>query len=207
MSALQIVRSRPDPVSIGVPSFITASRGVDKTSQIIESRLEGIVLPSPTFLGDRPTAKNLEEQLYDSLANFKIKTATVAMHLDRAWRSRLFRQLDSLLAIQDWEADDPPPSVGSFATFLRMLMLLRPTRPPGLGASGDGNLIAAWTVGDDRLTIECKPSDIVRWHLSVTIDGERERSAAITPLRRLADVLRPYGPGRWFEDANNVSAG
>ena len=204
MSTLQIARTRPDAGLIGVPAFMTPSYGVDKTSQILEGRLRDIVLPSPTFLGDRPKAKNLDEELYDALASFKIRTAAVAMHWDRNWRSRLFRQLDSLLESENWDAQDPAPSIGSFATLLRMLMLLRPTRPPGLGASGDGNLIAAWTVGDDRLTIECLPRDIVRWNLSATIDGERERSAAVTPLRRLSEVLRPYRPSRWFENANNV---
>jgi hypothetical protein len=130
----------------------------------------------------------------------------VAMHLDREWRSRLFRQFDSLLAVEDWESDDSPPSIGSFATFLRLLMLLKPTRRPGLGASSDGKLIATWTVGDDRLTIECQPRDFVRWHLSVLIDGERERSAAVTPLRRLSEVLQPYRPERWLKNGKDLPA-
>jgi hypothetical protein len=182
------------------------SRGVDLTSQLIERRLMDIAAPSPTFLCGRSEAKSLDEKLYDALASFKITTAAIAMHLDRDWRLRLFRQLDGLLDLENWESEDLPPTIGSFATLLRMLMLLEPSRPPGLGASADGNLIAAWTTGEDRLTIECQPRDLVRWHLSTTIDGERERSAAITPLRRLSEVLKPYRPDRWFKDGSNVPA-
>jgi hypothetical protein len=76
----------------------------------------------------------------------------------------------------------------------------------GLGATHDGHLIATWTVGEDRLTIECLPKDIARWHLSVLIDGERERAAANTPLQRLSQVLQPYDPNRWFRHANNIPA-
>ena len=162
--------------------------------------------PTPSFSGIRIAAQGLDEQLYDALAAFKIRTAAVAMHLDRDWRAKLFGQLDSLLALADWEVDDAPPTIDFYSTFLRMLTMLRPQRRPGLGATADGRLIAAWTIGDDRLTIECLPKDVVRWHLSVTIDGERERASAETPLPRLAAVLRPYDPGRWFQNANHLPA-
>lgn len=204
MTALQVVLSRPDPLSIGRRSIASASAGLDRTSQYIDQQLRSIVLPSPTFSGEKLEPRSIEERLYDALAAFKIRTATVAMYLDSDRRSKLFRQLDGLLAIQDWEANDPAPSLNSFATLLRLLTLIKPARLPGLGASADGNLIAAWTVGDDRLTAECQPRDTVRWHLSASIDGERERSAGTTPLRRLSEVLQPYHPERWFEYGNHL---
>jgi hypothetical protein len=193
---------------IGETSIFMPSLGLSPTSNFIQEKLQDFTRPTPTFSGSRVVPlKGREEQLYDALAAFKIRTAAVAMHLDRDWRSRLFRQLDSLLAIEDWEVDDPPPALGSFFTLLRMLILLRPERRPGLGATHDGNLIATWTVGNDRLTIECLPRDIARWYLAVTIEGERERAAAITPLQRLSDVLQPYGLQRWFAHVDNVPAG
>jgi hypothetical protein len=204
MTALQLEKSRPDALSIGTKSVTMPSDSVHQTSRSIADRLAEIASPSPTFSGSREVGEGLDEALYDALANFKIRTANVAMHLDRDRRWRLFRQLDSLLAIEDWEADDAVPSIGSFSTFLRMLILLRPLRSPGLGATADGNLIATWTVENDRLTIECQPKDFVRWSLSATIDGERERSAAVTPLLRLQQVLRPYSPERWFGDGSAV---
>ncbi len=153
---------------------------------------------------EAPTTKNIQEQLYDALASFKVRTATIAMHLDRDWRDRLFAQLDSLLAADDWQIEDETPTLASFSTFIRMLMYLRPQRRPGLGATGNGHLIASWTLGDDKLTMECLPSDFVRWNLSVFIEGERERVAAESPIQRLAAVLAPYNPSRWF-NADHVS--
>jgi hypothetical protein len=206
MSTIQISRARPEHAAIGAAMISNPSVGVSATSKLIEQRLRDLTLPTPTFSGNRsiPT-KNLDEQLYDALAAFKIHTASVAMHLDPEWRNRLFSQLNNLLGAEDWQPDDSPPSLASFSTFLRMLVLLRPVRRPGLGATSDGLLIAAWTHGEDRLTVECLPQDIARWNLALTIEGERERAAAITPVGRLNEVLRPYAPQRWFLDGSNVS--
>jgi hypothetical protein len=208
MSTLQVQRQRPEPWALGKSLILMPSSGSGSTSVSIRQKLEQLGAPTPSFAGAPPrSSRSLEEQLYDALAAFKVQTAQVAMHLDRDWRTRLFRQLDSLLSQDDWQLDDAPPLLSSFSTFLRMLTLLRPGRRPGLGATHDGYLIATWTVGDDRLTIECLPKDFVRWHLSVTIEGDRERAAAETPLPRLLQVLQPFGPSRWFEDADNISAG
>lgn len=208
MSTIQILRARADANQIGRVLISRPSAGVGTASTAIEKSLQALTAPTPTFAAvhHATASKSLEEQIYDALAAFKVRTATVAMHLDREWRSGFFQQLDSLIAVEDWEADDHPPTIASFSTFLRMLILLRSIRRPGLGAS-DGNFIATWTSGDDRLTIECLADDIARWNLAVTIDGERERAAGITPSLRLPDVLRPYAPERWFENAHYVRPG
>ena len=210
MSILQARRTKVDADSIGRSLLVAPSEGFGLTSRFMSQRLSDLQLPSPTFLHEKhlgeAISKSNEEQLYDALASFKIRTATVAMHLDRDWRRKLFRQLDSLLDTESWEPGDLPPKFASFSTFLRLLTLLRPDRRPVLGATTDGSLIATWTAGSDRLTIECLPNDSVRWHLSVCIEGEVERAAAVTPLPRLSEVLGPYQPERWFNDANRVSA-
>ena len=205
MSIVQVAHGRPDPATIGRPMVKTLSAAsADISSLLLARRLESFASPTPTFAG-RPLVeeKNLREKLFDSLAAFKIRTASVAMHLDRAWRDRLFAQLDSLLDAESWEADDLPPTINSFSTFLRMILLLRPDRRPGIGAAADGSLIAMWTAVGDRLTIECLSGDLVRWYLSVSIDGENERAAGLTPLGRLGAVLSPYGPDRWFAAHGN----
>lgn len=207
MGTIQIQSHRPEAASIGKASLSMPSPGSSDVSRWIVESLEKLSKPTPTFLGEPlQRAQSPEEQLYDTLAAFKVRTATVAMHLDREWRSKLFSQLDSLLTLEDWPAEDPPPSIDSYSTFLRMLILLQPRRRPGLGATMDGHLIATWTTGNDRLTIECLPKDIARWHLTATIEGERERAAAETPLQRLTAVLAPYCPRRWFDNADNLPA-
>jgi hypothetical protein len=204
-SIVQVPKGRPDPAGIGYPMIERQSiLGGDISSSVAEW-LARVAAPTPTFASPPPSqGEDAPEELFDALAKFKIWTAKVAMHLDRDWRDRLFGQLDSLLDAESWEADDAPPSISSYSTFLRMLLLLRPHRRPGIGATSDGQLIAMWTSGNDRLTIECLSNDLVRWHLSVIIDTEQERAAGRTPLPRLSAVLGPYGPDRWFADANQL---
>lgn len=149
----------------------------------------------------RPSVSDPAGGLYNSLAFFKLYTASIAMHLDQPWRAGLFRQLDNLLSADEWDAEDEPPTNGSLQTFLRMLLLLKPERRPGVGATGDGHMIATWTSGEDRLTIECLPDDRVRWMLSIRSDFDGESASATNDLSRLPGALQHYDPKRWFNAA------
>lgn len=145
-------------------------------------------------------SKSLKEKLYDSRAAAKLKVASVAMHLDRDWRERFFAQIDALLNLEDWDKLDEPISDKSFDTLLRLLLLMRAKRRPGLGATSDGHAIAMWTVDKNRLTIECLPADEVRWVVVQYLEGDRDTAAGETVLPRLLDRLRPYDPQQWFND-------
>jgi|SRR5665811_106913 len=207
MSLIQISQRRMDSAAIGQRSISLPSMATGSAARALEDRLRPMTDPTPAFSGmdtSVSTNKSIEEQLYDALASFKIRTATIAMHLDRDWRNKLFAQLDSLLVADSWEKDDLPPALGSFSTFVRMLLFLKPDRRPGLAATSDGHLIATWTKHDERLTMECFPNDLVRWHLVAIINGDKEPAAAITPVARLAEVLLPYNPTRWFANGDNV---
>ena len=104
MSTIQLRRARPDTGSIGKALVFMPSPGVGDTSKAMVERLKHFTEPTPTFSGRRPVeAKGLDEELYDALASFKMRTALVAMHLNPEWRTGLFRQLDSLMAVEDWE--------------------------------------------------------------------------------------------------------
>ncbi len=165
--------------------------------QILDRPIYKLAEVEASRIADKP----LPEKLYDALARVKLLTAQVAMHLDTEWRSRIFEQLDDLLDAEDWHEDDDPIKASSFETFLRMIIFHKPSRRPGFGVSNRGYLIAAWTTGSNRLTIEFLPNDTVRWVLSCEFDGETERAAGETPVRRLMEVLAPYSPPRWFADA------
>jgi hypothetical protein len=207
MSLIQIPQRRLDSAVIGQPSLLFQSMAAGPGTKALEARLRSIADPTPSFSGMEQRVhfkKTMEEQLYDALASFKMRTATIAMHLDRDWRGRLFAQLDSLLASDNWEKDDLPPTLGSFTTFVRMILFLKPERRPGMAATSDGHLIATWTKKDDRLTMECFPNDLIRWHLTAIVDDEKESAAAITPVARVAEVLLPYNPNRWFANGDNV---
>lgn len=162
-------------------------------------------LPSPALMPlaimGACTPKTLEEQLFDATAKIKILTSQVAMHLDRAWRNRLFQQLDSLHDPDEWDPADEPVKESSFATFLKAICQIRPSVRPGLGVTHHGRLIAAWTVGKNRLTIEFLPGDRVRWVISRYPDGELEQFAGQTTVVRLLDSLAPHAPEEWFFNA------
>ena len=142
---------------------------------------------------------SLEEKLYETRADCKIKISQIAMHLQDDWRLGLYKQLDSLMDFENWDDDDLPVSLDSFSTFLRTMAYMKPEARPGLGVSVDGNLIGAWTKDNSRLTIEFKKSDKVRWVLSQYIDEERESAAGETDSRRLKHNLSPYSPEQWFD--------
>jgi hypothetical protein len=156
--------------------------------------------PSPTFREQEPLAeKSLAERLFDALAAAKVLAASVAMHLDRARRDKLFRQLDSLHDVTEWEEGDEPLQRSSFGTFLKATLAINPQRQPGLGLSQTGHLIGAWTTQRDRLTIEFLPNDWVRWILAYyKEDHEPRRFAGQTPVSELAEGLAPHRPGHWF---------
>jgi len=204
MSALPVIHGRGAPINEprATPNLQLPGTGAGREAGIIYRRLANIAAPPPTSPTEIEQAgATLDEKLFASLGSFKIFTAQIAMHLDTEWREKLFRQLDSLLDAQEWDQRDLPPTLASFATFLRLMLLIKPEERPGFGASSDGKFIAAWTVGDDRLTLECLPGDLVRFSIVVTNDGERERVAGVVSITRLTEVIAPYGPDRWLRRA------
>jgi hypothetical protein len=152
----------------------------------------------PFVVAEKSETKTLEERLFDATANVKILTSQVAMHLDREWRERLFQQLDSLHDPEEWDAEDKPIQQSSFATFLKAIFQIRPTVRPGLGLSHGGLLVAAWTSGKNRLTIEFLPNDRVRWVISRYPEGEFEQFAGQIPVSSLLDSLSKYSPAEWL---------
>lgn len=178
-----------------------ASKDSDDIVEAFKRSVLSLYSPgSPPKQATVPALTNvpLKERLYEARAFCKIKMSAVAMHLDSEWRSRFFSQLDSLMDFENWEKDDLPITEASFTTLLRMILLIQPARRPGVGSTSEGNILAAWTVEKDRLTIECLPNDEVRWVLSRYSDGNRESAAGHVALSRLRAVLAPYNPERWF---------
>ena len=168
-------------------------------TNLMERRLSDLrIPPSPGSLPLAVVQRPIEERLFDATANVKMLTSQVAMHIDRVWRDKLFKQLDFLHSPKDWEEEDEPIQQASFATFLKAIVQIKPAKRPGLGLSYDGHLIAAWTNGPDRLTVEFLQNDRVRWVIGRQIEDESEQIAGQTVVSRLADTLEPYHPEIWF---------
>lgn len=176
----------------------------DQQTKVLRERVAALHNPPspaslrPYSVAENKETKTIEERLFDATANVKILTSQVAMYLDREWRVRLFQQLDSLHDPEEWEAEDKPIQQASFATFLKAICQITPTVRPGLGLSHGGQLLAAWTCGQNRLTIEFMANNRVRWVISRYPDGELEQFAGQTSVSRLLDSLNPYSPEKWL---------
>jgi hypothetical protein len=179
-------------------AFSSETREISHRVHALQNRPSPASLPEARFETD---SRSLQELLFDAVAGAKILTSQVAMHLDKDWRQRLFSQLETLHDLAEWEEGDQAIQQSSFSTFLKAILSILPARRPGLGQSSAGHLIAAWTMGEDRLTIEFMPSDRVRWVLSRYFDGEPERFAGETSVSRLINGLAGHHPEHWFSHA------
>jgi hypothetical protein len=190
--------------SVVTPGLSGQSTPLPNMPTIVEIQRLVANLQNPPPPGSSTAIKrdDLPHQLFDALAQVKILTSKVAMHVDAEWRQKLFRQLDSLHDIVEWEEGDKPIQLESFNTFLRAILSINPKRRPGLGLSQTGHLVAAWMKNNDRLTIEFFPNDRVRWVLSRRIKGDMpERFAGETNVELLAARLASYNPEYWFSNA------
>lgn len=114
----------------------------------------------------------------------------------------LERQFAALMADDAWEDGDDPLSAEVFNTLYSILHSIGVNHCPGIGTNGQGSITAAWTEGENRLTIECLPSGKASLVLSrVMLGGEVER-ASFGPMcpERVGEVLAPFNPEIWFDN-------
>ncbi len=192
-------RSSVEPLHIYEPAS-----GQGPESKAMAQRLQDLIdraKSTPSVLTVETCS--VEQRLFDALSTTKMLTSKVAMHMDQEWRKRLFAQLDALHDPDDWDDADEPVSEKSFLTFLRTMLLLRPSRRPGLSLANGGHLVGAWTEGKDRLTIEFLAGDQVRWVLVRYLDGDRESAAGTTYVSRLRNALASYDPQHWLSGASS----
>ena len=198
-----------DPTIIA-PLFRRSTPGLSDDAKTFDKIFRGIAMDSERrWLTSAPpalTAQRTEdtdspaERLYDSLAAAKTMTSRIAMHMDEVRRTQLFSRLDSLLDKDNWYDEDPAVKPESFATFLRFLLFLNPSQLPGLGASDDGELVAGWNAGPDRLTMIFLTDDKVRFVSSRVVNEEREYMSFHVPVTRLRHVTVPNYFEHWFDD-------
>ena len=150
-------------------------------------------------IGQPVEQRTIEEQLFFALADAKIWTSRVAMHLDQNARNRVFRQLDVLHDVEEWAKGDRPVSLEAYKSFVRAIVYHQINSRPALSLMPNGNLLALWSDCDDTLTVEFLPGNRTRWLVqNNTADGP-ERATGTSPLERLRNVLQPYGAERWFD--------
>jgi len=96
------------------------------------------------------------------------------MHLDPAWRERLFAQIDMLHDPEDWDDSYKLADNESFKTFLHMILLHGPLQKLGLGIDDDGHILASWRNGQDMLSFRFLGNDRIRWAVVRHENGEIE---------------------------------
>lgn len=131
-----------------------------------------------------PSSRTLEEHLFDTRVNLKVVTSQYAMHLSDAARSRLFSELDYLLAEDGWDPDDATPTIESFRVFLKWVIFSGDSTWSSLGIADDGNLLAAWVRADDVMTANF--GDRVRWTQRFSANGSRQSAAGDFSLEHFA---------------------
>jgi hypothetical protein len=175
-----------------------------KDTQLVLGRMQQLSIAEPPSqlravqVGQSLPADALEQQIFDALARAKIHTSVVAMHLDPGLKERLFRKLNALHEVDEWQDGDKPILFASFEAFIRMIIDLKPSVAPSLGLSQEGHVIAVWLSGRDRLTIEFMEKRAVRMVFSIDRDGSAERAAVEAHVDRISAILAPFDASRWF---------
>jgi hypothetical protein len=150
---------------------------------------------------------SIEDNLRKARATCKVKISSLTMHFSEEWRHGLFAQIDDLLDPENWDSEDRILDMGTFTTFLRLLVSLKEARRPGIGITYNGAIISAWTTKSGaRLTVECRPADHIRWMVSHEIDGEIEVASGSTTIHRFLDQIAPYHPGQWLGNGSALTS-
>jgi hypothetical protein len=174
------------------------------TELIERPNLSGASKPKP--ISQLSPRSPLDERLAERLLVFKRMISPISRYLDANWRSELFETLDRLFEFEDWDSDFALPDEHSFATFLRLIIHLHPTKRPGIGLSARGHILASWSRGRDRIVIECLANDELRWVLSQSNEGRRESAAGKNRIQRLVELIEGYEPDRFFKDGDKIIA-
>jgi hypothetical protein len=207
-TAVAIQRKRSD-LNVG-PGSPALSWGATALSKVVEKRisdLQKLTSAGVSMIGktkDAQPSGTIENQLRVKLAAMKQVLTPVSMYFDESWRRELIEKLDRFHDAEDWEDDRQFPSERSFATFLRTIIYLHPTKRPGIGLSAQGHFLGSWRRGSDRIVIELLPNDELKWVLSQTVDGDRESAAGINQIHRLPDLISGYEPDRLFNDGEKL---
>jgi hypothetical protein len=172
----------------------------DRTKEVMNSidELEkNNLLISENIYEERIT---LDEQLFDARANVKVLLSKVSMHFSKAFREKLFRQIDLIHDFEEWEEGDAPIQIQSFHTFIRWFFMTQPPRLPNFGLSSGGHFIASWLTNNnkDRLILEFMLNDRIKWFVTKSYEEGADHSSGVTKISRIADILLPYQTDDWF---------
>ena len=122
--------------------------------------------------------------------DLKVATSNVAMHMPRALRDDIFKQVDRLLDFKAWDDDSSTIGRDSFLTFLRFVTWESRLRRPALTVAHSGNIMASWLQPSMRLTVEFFPADHIQLVAHRMSDGRTAESISYSGhIKRIDTVL------------------
>ena len=147
---------------------------------------------SPSDVGIKEATPALEHKLFTESVKLKVAVSKISMHLQEAWRTTIFRQIDILYSQEDWDDESTFVKGDAFQTFLRFIVFSASNTIPGLALAPNGNPVASWRDNDRRVHIEFQPNDIANAVLSrITARGPEAASwrGPVTNLRRFIEAF------------------
>ncbi len=181
--------------------LLIAGRAYDMISQIFGPLKRVGRSEASSSSRRRPVEERLKYVVEERLNDVQDTVSKFSMHLPQDFAIGLNRQFANLMDDDAWEADDELISLNALTGFLMTLLYTNTCRRPGIGTNGRGSITASWTEGENRLTVECMPSEKVTLVLSRVRDSGEVERAAFGPIRpeRIREVLAPFGPEVWFD--------
>jgi len=178
---------------------LVAGHAFDKINRFFESFARG--RGSDSIEGASYSTLPLLNPREDTLRILQDSISNISMHLPAGFARGLNRQFANMMDEDAWQEEDELIGSQALNAFTQLLVGTKTRKRPGIGTNGRGSITASWSVGRNRLVVECLPSEQISMVLCRETDnGEIERAAygPINP-RRALEILTPFNPGVWFD--------
>ena len=176
-------------------------------NNIVLRSQSAFLIANDNAVESNPVNTTIEETLFDNRGLLKTIAVKYGLsYIDPLVKEQLFKQIDWLLDVEDWEEEDTLANPNTFKTLMKFILNTNPVQSPYLGLADSGNIIATWINNDNKLRLECMANDCVKWFVSCVFDGKNERTYGETySLERLQAVLKPFENAGWFkENGKNI---
>jgi hypothetical protein len=172
----------------------TRISGVGRKTLLPESIASSTKAPVPAYHFAEPEKPaSQDEVLFDARAALKLMVSQISMHLAGEWRASIFKQIDMLHSLEDWDADSDLILPASFRTFLRFVVFSAPKRTPSLAIAPQGNPVASWVLEDKQVHVEFLPQDKANAVMSKITDRGPEASSWRGPVPNVKAAIEGFG--------------
>lgn len=166
-----------------------APQAVSATSLPRDTTAEESQFLGGTDRSFRPLANDNGQEVRATLRAAKAMVSEFSMHLPVALRTGILAQSNMVMDPEDWEDDDPLPSLDSYRTMLRGLVAISPQARPNMAISHAGSFVAGWFREKSKVVLDFQPNDRCRWLVVYQDDDQVSRAGGDESVSRLAEVI------------------